>query len=461
MNNSFYQLLFYFFIYSFLGWCMEIAYASVKKKQFLNRGVLNGPLCPVYGIGMLLILTFFKSLENNFLFLIIGSGVVATLLEFFTGGLMERLFKKRWWDYSDYKYNLGGYVCLPFSALWGLAAALTLHFIHPFVRVIIQKLPALPGKIILIVAVALLIIDLISVLGIVFEVQKYNQQIEELAEGMHQISNRLARAIFTHIERRMAKAHPELTKPENITEGEIRTSACSTADGQSKTAAVPAEIKETPAALPFAYGCCFHKLVWLFFIGAFLGDITETIFVYVTAGKLMSRSSVVYGPFSIVWGLGVVVLTMMLHRYRDRDDRYIFLFGTVVGGAYEYICSVFTEIAFGTVFWDYSKIPFNLGGRINLLYCFFWGLAAVVWIKILYPRISGLIEKIPKKAGTILSHFLIVFMIINIVVSTLALGRYTDRYAGKEAGNAVEQALDRRFPDERMERIYPNAIIRE
>ena len=413
---------------------MEIAYASIKKKHFINRGVLNGPLCPVYGIGMLLVLTFFKSLENHFLFLVIGSGVVATLLEFFTGGLMERLFKKRWWDYSDYKYNLGGYVCLPFSALWGLAAALTLRFIHPFVFAIIQKLPVLPGKIILIVLLSLLIIDLISVLGIVFEVQKYNQQIEELAGGMHQISNRLARAIFTRIERRMSGAHPGLAKPESITESE--------------------------GGAPFACGCCFHKLVWLFFIGAFLGDITETVFVYVTAGKLMSRSSVVYGPFSIVWGLGVVVLTMMLHRYRDRDDRYIFLFGTVVGGAYEYICSVFTELAFGTVFWDYSKILFNLGGRINLLYCFFWGLAAVVWIKILYPRISGLIEKIPKKAGTILSRCLIVFMIINIAVSTLALGRYTDRYAGKEANNRVEQFLDRRFPDERMERIYPNAIIR-
>ena len=102
----------------------------------------------------------------------------------------------------------------------------------------------------------------------------------------------------------------------------------------------------------------------------------------------MSRSSVVYGPFSVVWGLGVVVLTMMLHKYKDRDDRYIFLFGTVVGGAYEYICSVFTEIAFGTVFWDYSKLPFNLGGRINLLYCFFWGLAAVIWIKLLYRDFS-------------------------------------------------------------------------
>ena len=68
----------------------------------------------------------------------------------------------------------------------------------------------------------------------------------------------------------------------------------------------------------------------------------------------------------------------MLYQYRDRSDSFIFIFGTVLGGAYEYICSVVLELVFGTVFWDYSKIPFNLGGRINLLYCFFWGIAAVV-----------------------------------------------------------------------------------
>jgi Protein of unknown function (DUF1113). len=71
----------------------------------------------------------------------------------------------------------------------------------------------------------------------------------------------------------------------------------------------------------------------------------------------MSRSSVVYGPFSIVWGLGCACLTAFLYKYKDKSDRYIFLYGTVLGGAYEYICSVFTELVFGTVFWDYSKIP--------------------------------------------------------------------------------------------------------
>ena len=90
-------------------------------------------------------------------------------------------------------------------------------------------------------------------------------------------------------------------------------------------------------------------------------------------GYWMSRSSVVYGPFSVVWGLACALLTAFLYKYKDKSDRYIFGYGTIVGGAYEYLCSVFTELLFGTTFWDYSDIPFNLGGRINLLYCFFGG----------------------------------------------------------------------------------------
>ena len=210
----------------------------------------------------------------------------------------------------------------------------------------------------------------------------------------------------------------------------------------------------------FAVGCSFYKLVCLFFLGAFLGDITETIFCLATTGKLMSRSSVVYGPFSIVWGLGCVLLTAILYQYRNRSDSYIFIFGTVLGGAYEYICSVFTELVFGTVFWDYSDIPFNLGGRINLLYCFFWGIAAVIWLKILYPRLSALIEKIPKKAGVPITWLMILFMVFNMIMSGLALNRYTERHSNiSSAENAVTRFLDKHFTDERMEHIYPNAIL--
>ena len=124
--------------------------------------------------------------------------------------------------------------------------------------------------------------------------------------------------------------------------------------------------------------------------------------------------SVLYGDW------GCAMFTALLYKYKEKSDRYIFMLGMVLGGAYEYACSVFTELVFGTVFWDYSKLPFNLGGRINLLFCFFWGIAAVVWLKIVYPRLSDLIEKIPIKAGSILTWILLIFMIFNAGMSTLA-----------------------------------------
>lgn len=195
----------------------------------------------------------------------------------------------------------------------------------------------------------------------------------------------------------------------------------------------------------------------LFFIGAFLGDITETIFCRITAGVWMSRSSVVWGPFSIVWGLAIAAATAMLYKYRNKSDSFLFWKGTLLGGAYEYLCSVFTEIVFGKVFWDYSKLPFNLGGRINLLYCFFWGIAAVVWLKLIYPRASALIEKIPMVIGKIVTWVLIVFMLCNMAVSGLALIRYDEREKNVAAEAKWQVWMDEHYNDAKMERIYPNA----
>lgn len=171
----------------------------------------------------------------------------------------------------------------------------------------------------------------------------------------------------------------------------------------------------------------------------------------------MSRSSLVWGPFSMVWGLAIAIATALLHKDKDKPDANIFLIGTLLGGAYEYVCGVFTEIVFGKVFWDYSKIPFNLGGRVNLLYCFFWGIAAVVWIKFLYPRISKWIEKIPQRAGKAVTWIVIAFMTVNIGVSMLALIRYDVRSEGAAAKYQWERVMDTYFDDERMQKIYPNA----
>ena len=102
-------------------------------------------------------------------------------------------------------------------------------------------------------------------------------------------------------------------------------------------------------------------------------------------------------------------------------------------------------------------MPFNLGGRINLLFCFFWGIAAVIWMKGLYPKTALLIERIRKKTGRLLTGILMAFMAANIVVSVMALIRYDARANGRPAVYGWEQSMDKHFGDARMERIYPNA----
>lgn len=131
-----------------------------------------------------------------------------------------------------------------------------------------------------------------------------------------------------------------------------------------------------------------------------------------------------------------------------------------MGGVYEYSCSVFTEVVFGTTFWDYSHMPFNINGRINLLFCFFWGIAAIVWLKLLYPGASKMIEMITPVAGKVMTYIVMLFMVLNMLVSGLAIGRYVQRKAGNESLSSIGIFLDHVYTDELIENIYPNMKIK-
>lgn len=250
-------------------------------------------------------------------------------------------------------------------------------------------------NVILLVLVGVMIVDILASYLLLKGKSKNLKKWESANDKIDSVRVKLGTLIYNFVDGRIHKAYPKAQKTENI----------------------KVQSKEESETKVFAYGCSFYKIVLLFFIGAFLGDITETIFCRITEGVWMSRSSVVWGPFSIVWGLAIAVVTQMLYKYKDKSDSFLFAVGTLLGGAYEYLCSVFTEIVFGKVFWDYSDIPFNLGGRINLLYCFFWGIAAVVWFKKLYPYISRAIELLPMLWGKIVTWILIIFMVINCGVS--------------------------------------------
>ena len=438
LQYTYYELLWLFFIYSTAGWCAGVAVAAVKRKKFINTGVLNLPICPVYGISAVAYSIFLAELKQYPLFLFLGGVILSAFLTVVTGVFLEQIFHRKWWDYSKFRIGFRGYITAPLLLFFGCAALFVIWVGNPLLLKLIHLIPYHAGRINLMVLLGLLALDLFSALAVVWKWRRYIRRTAGMAANMQSVSASFGNAITRLVRRRLERSYPNLSTEKILQEQAAR-------GAKEKTV--------------FAEGCGFYKLVWLFFIGSLFGDLIETVFCRITMGWWMSRSSVVYGPFSIVWGLACALLTALMYRYRNKSDRYLFFYGTVVGGAYEYICSVVTEIVFGTVFWDYSSIPFNLGGRVNLLYCFFWGIVAVIWLKAIYPLLSRLIEKIPKKTGPALTWVLIVLMVCNILISSAALDRYSKRQRGVQAGNDIEQMLDERFPNERMARIYPKAKI--
>lgn len=141
MSISFAQLLMYFFIYAFVGWAIEVIFHTVTKGKFVNRGFLNGPWCPIYGVSFAVIIMLLTPLQENLAILFCGSFVLATAMEFVTGFVLEKIFNDKWWDYSNEPFNIKGYVCLKFSLMWGLACTFVMRIIHPLISALVINLP--------------------------------------------------------------------------------------------------------------------------------------------------------------------------------------------------------------------------------------------------------------------------------------------------------------------------------
>ena len=425
MNLNFYTLSVIYLVYSFLGWVGETVVATIKGRQFTNRGMASGPFCFVYGTAGVLLAVGLADLRTNWLALFAGSFLIATVVEWVTAKFLERVHHRRWWDYSGKKFNLDGYVCLQYSVLWGVLGAVSVRWGNDLLLRLCAFFPPLLFHIAIWVSMSIAALDQISAAVVVERYAAKHPRLEQLGQELGKGKSRLQQKIAASVERRIQKAYPEEARPEPTTTAEKAMS--------------------------------FSDLVWLFVVGAFLGDVVETIFCRVTAGVWMSRSSLVWGPFSVVWGLALVLAAVLLRGSERKSESRIFWFGVILGGAYEYVCSAVTELLFGTVFWDYSGFKFNLGGRINLLYCFFWGIAAVAWIRYGYPLVAKGMNKLKTHIRPWMTAALAVFMAVNMGVSTLALARYDARTSGVEAATPLAVFLDAHFDNARMERIYPNA----
>ena len=193
---TYYDILFSFFIYGFLGWCSEVAFAAFKQHSFVNRGFLNGPICPIYGIGVTVVVASLQPCVGNLILLYITSTILVTFLEWLTGFLLEKMFHHRWWDYSEMPLNIGGYVCPLFSAIWGVACVLIVKFIYPFTDKLVSFLPIWLGKFLLVLLSIALLADIcITVQGIL----KFNKRLalmEDIAKELRNISDQIGENIY-------------------------------------------------------------------------------------------------------------------------------------------------------------------------------------------------------------------------------------------------------------------------
>ena len=427
---SLFSLLWLFFCYGLLGWVLETAFAALRQKRYVDRSVLFGPLCLSYGLTGTVLTWGLSELRGSWFFLFLGCAVGATVVEWTAGHLLERATHTRWWDYSASRFNLDGYICLTASVVWGLLGLVAVEWVSPLLLSLYRLLPPLLAGILVWVLLALLAVDGVGTILTLMGIRGALPQVEAVNSRLAALSIRMGGWILRRTEGRIQRSYPQARF--------VRRA-------------------EKKKGNPFARGDSFYSIMLLFLVGGVCGDLAEMIFCRLRMGWWMSRSSVVWGPFSIVWGLALAAATLLFYRYRDRSASFFFVAGTLLGGLYEYLCSVFTQLVFGTVFWDYSAIPFNLGGRINLLYCFFWGFAAVAWFKGLYPVLSRWMAKIPQRAGKLAVWALLLFMAVNIGVSSLALARYSARAAGQPAVQSWQVYMDEHYGDEVMQRIYPYA----
>lgn len=187
--NEIFQWFWVFFIYAFLGWSVEVVFHAVSEGKFINRGFLNGPICPVYGFGVLIVALCLEPVKDNALYLLLGSLILASVLEFTTGFVLEKVFNDKWWDYSKEPLNIHGYICLRFSLVWGLACVLVINFVYPLTAKFIALIPQTFGIIMLSFFLLLTIFDATVTLVETFKLKKKLVLLEKTEKGICKVSD--------------------------------------------------------------------------------------------------------------------------------------------------------------------------------------------------------------------------------------------------------------------------------
>lgn len=495
------QWLLFFYVYCFLGWCFESALVSVAQRRPVNRGFLKGPFLPIYGTGAIAILLLTLPVRANPLLVFLLGMLAATALEFVTGACMERLFKVRYWDYSHKRFNVHGYICLTSSLAWGALSVMLVGFLHAAVEHFVLRLSADMVRALDFVLSVVFVYDFVTSLRAAYSLRKLIEQsarlrrevdalrarIDALSQAADQARQGLRERTEDILDDIRARASALQDVPDEL---RTRYEACRATIEQLRAQSgrdLFRLIRRNPSATSsryrqaladtierirsvdereierieqeqnrFAQGINAYKLFWVFFLGSLLGVIVETAFCLLTRGHYENRVGVIWGPFNPVYGFGCVALTLGLYFLRFHRDLHILFFGAIIGSVVEYFCSWAQEQVFGSTSWDYSAAPYNINGRICLLYSLFWGILACYWIKNIFPLLNAWILRIPQRIGKALTWALCVLLCADMALSAWAVLRWTERGQGMPPRNAVERFFDARFGDDRMQMLFPN-----
>lgn len=207
----------------------------------------------------------------------------------------------------------------------------------------------------------------------------------------------------------------------------------------------------------------FFNVFWTFVVCCILGDVVELIFhmVVVDPGVYQDRAGLLFGPFSPIYGVGAVLMTVALNRFKDKNVLLIFVICTIIGGTFEYLVSWFMEIGFGAVAWDYHNqwLGWLFDGRTCPLYASMFGLLGVVWIKAMLPWLLKLINRIPWNMRAIVTFICGILMAVNCVMTLQALDNWYSRVSGKEPVTPIEQFYADAFPNDFMENRFQSMSI--
>ncbi len=206
----------------------------------------------------------------------------------------------------------------------------------------------------------------------------------------------------------------------------------------------------------FAQGFCFIKIFVMFLLGCLIGTYYEEILWYIRYGEIVDRQGLIYGPFSPIYGIGVAIFVIFLGKNNDKRNLLkTFLFASLIGGITEFMTSLIADKIFNVQFWDYTGYFLNICGRTTIPFMLIWGLGGTILMKVVYPFISKLIEKIPYKIGKIIYIVVLIFIILDLIITYGALGRMVLRDHDVKPYTIVGKFFDNHYSDEYLYNKFP------